>query len=483
MRRSKHALSNQHLTSLGLGTLVPVQLLETLPGDSFQMHTSALVRMAPMLSPPMHPVSVRLHHWFVPFRLLWDKWEDFITGGPDGYDASAFPTVSTGEVTAGSLANYLGLPISATLPAVSALPFRAYQLIWNEWYRDEDLQTKTVVSTASGVDTTTNRSLQRVSWAKDYFTTARPWEQKGPSVSIPGGANEERDAIFYAGTNKTAVRQFQKASSPTRIQPSGSDADGTDFKAYIPAAAGGTINVNDLRESLAIQRFEEARAMYGSRYSEYLRAIGVRSSDARLQRPEYLGGGIQNVQFSEVMQTAFDGPDGSETPVGTLRGHGITAMKSNRVRRFFEEHGYVLTFISILPKSIYMDGIARTWNRRSKYDFWQKELENLGQQAILNKEIYAAAVNPEGTFGYVDRYDEYRKQWSRITGEFATSQLDYWHFGRKFAAEPALNSTFVSAVPPLRPFASTISDPIYLQVYNSVKARRLVSSYAKPMTF
>lgn len=489
MRRSKHSLSSTHLTSLDMGELVPVQLVETLPGDSIQASTSCLIRCAPMLSPPMHPVRVRVHHWFVPHRLVWEGFEDFITGGPDGLDTTEFPTLNPGAVASGSLANYLGLPI-ANVPAVSALPFRAYALIWNEYYRDQDLQTELVVSKSSGIDTTTNKLLQRCAWSKDYFTASRPWEQKGPSVSVPTSTMAVLPVTFRSrvGGNDNQVATLKRSSGSANSnivigEDGGLNSMNSPITGEVNQGGSATVSVNALRESLAIQRFEEARAMYGSRYSEYLRALGVRSSDARLQRPEYLGGGTQTIQFSEIVQTALDGSSGSETPVGTLRGHGITAMKSNKFRRFFEEHGYFITLLSILPQSIYMDGIQRHWNRRTKYDYWQKELENLGQQPILKKEIYAASSDPGGTFGYQDRYDEYRRTWSRVTGEFATSMLDYWHFGRKFASEPALNSTFVSAVPAERPFASTITDTIYAQLHHSVKARRLVSQTATPRTF
>lgn len=475
-----------------MGELVPINLLETLPGDSIQMSTSALLRCAPMLAPPMHPVRVRIHHWFVPFRLIWDNWENFITGGPDGLDASVFPTKSSFAVAAGQLANYLGLPV-ATVPAVSALPFRAYALIWNEFYRDEDLQTKLTISTADGVDTTTSVALQNCAWEKDYFTSSRPWEQKGPAVTIPisgsadvvlkgptpyppsvirapaGGIPATQDTLQNTGGG-TGYLRSPSVTTGLVLDPNGN------LTANLTSAG---VTVNQLRQALAIQRFEEARSRYGSRYAEYLRALGVRSSDARLQRPEYLGGGVSTIQFSEVLQTAADGTN----PVSTLRGHGINAMRSNRFRRFFEEHGYVISLASILPKTIYMNGIQRTWNRRTKYDFWQRELQNLGQQAILNKEIYAASGTPDGTFGYQDRYDEYRRQWSRVTGEFATSTLDYWHFARSFASAPALNSTFVSAVPPERPFAAPSTDVIYAQFRHSIQARRLVSGSANPQTF
>jgi len=491
MKRSKHSLSNTHLFSCDMGELVPINMTETLPGDSLQISTSALVRCAPMLSPPMHPVRVRIHHWFVPHRLVWSNFENFITGGPDGNNASVFPTWAGGAVTAGTLPNYLGLPV-ATVPAVSALPFRAYTLIWNEYYRDQDLQTPLTVSLADGNDTTTNRALQNVCWEKDYFTSARPWELKGTAAIIPLGgtapvirnaASTAAPLLRIASTgvltgadpglqiNASSQLRWTTNTNPTQLDPNGTmlaDLSG------VPA-----INVNTLRQSLAIQRFQEARARYGSRYPEYLLALGVRSSDARLNRPEYLGGGVQTIQFSEVVQSAADGAN----PVSTLRGHGITAMRSNRIRRFFEEHGYVITLMSVLPKTIYTNGLDRTWNRRTKYDFWQRELENLGQQGILNKEIRANHATPDGVFGYQDRYDEYRRSWSKVTGEFSQSSLNYWHFARDFASDPTLNSTFVSAVPPERPFAAPSADVLYVQAFNSVKARRLVSFKANPKTF
>lgn len=486
MKRSKHSLSSTHLTSFDMGELIPIQLLETLPGDSIQCSTAALIRCAPMLAPPLHPVRVRIHHWFVPHRLVWQNFESFITGGADGNNNSTFPTIAGGTVTQGTLRNYLGMPVG-TNPAVSALPFRAYSLIWNEFYRDQDLQTPLTVSTADGVDASTNTTLQNVCWDKDYFTAARPWEQKGPAVSIPLVGN----ATVTRVNNAPAVRAYIQNSNSNpadNAMNTVSNLIGNNSGRFSLDPQGGLVadmtsvsgvTVNALRQSLAIQRFEEARAMYGSRYSEYLRALGVRSSDARLNRPEYLGGGISTLQFSEVVQSAADGSN----PVSTLRGHGITALRSNRFRRFFEEHGYVITLASVLPKSIYMNGVPRTFNRRTKFDFWQRELEQIGQQPILNKEIFAASGTPDGVFGYSDRYDEYRSNWSRVSGEFATSTLDYWHFARAITAAPSLNSSFVSAVPPERAFAAPSVDVLYAQFQHSVQARRLVSSRAIPRTF
>lgn len=486
-KRSKHNLSHKKLLSLDAGELVPIGLMEVLPGDSIQQATSALVRASPCLSPVMHPVHVRIHHFFVPNRLVWDNWENFITGGPDGLDASVFPTIAmpgSGGAVVGSLADYLGIPTGVNSLAVSALPFRAYALIYNEYYRDQDLQTPLVISTAAGVDSTTSTALQNCCWEKDYFTSARPWEQKGPGVTIPITGTAPVKGIAMANTasyGQTLNNTWRETGGTTT--PPGSNWDisiGSDMAVrgtgavpaiYADMSAVSGVNINDLRQALAFQRQMEARARYGSKYVDYLAYLGVTSSDARLQRPEYLGGGKQTIQFSEVLQTA----EGTN-PVGELRGHGIGSMRSNRYRRFFEEHGYVISLMSIRPKTIYADGLHRTWNRRTKEDYWQREYEFIGQQEILNKEIYAAHATPDGIFGYQDRYDEYRRIESSIAGEFRTSTLNFWHQARLFGSTPALNSDFVKCVPTERTFAVPSEDVYYVYANHSIQARRLITA-------
>lgn len=491
MKRSKFSLSNTKLLSCDLGELIPCGLTEILPGDSIQQSTSCMVRFSPLLAPVMHPTHVQLAHWFVPHRLVWEEWEDFITGGPDGNNASEFPIIETPASTGfgvGTLADYLGVPTGVADLAVSALPFRGYALIWNEWYRDQDLQSELTIDRTSGEDTTTSTSLQRAAWEKDYFTSSRPWEQKGPQITIPIGDEAPVLGIgtdasqSFTGTASIALRESGMTSpTTTTFQPYKPVFDtsnrlfieGTGSPAYpyirADLSEASAITVTRLREALALQRFEEARARFGSRYVEYLRYLGVRSSDARLQRPEFLGGGRYPVQFSEVLQTA----EGSN-PVGELRGHGIGVARSNRYRRFFEEHGYVFTFLVVKPRTMYVQGLPRTWNRRTKEDFFQKELQHIGQQEVLNKEVYAAHAQPQGVFGYQDRYDEYRRAESTIAGEFRTT-LKYWHFGRQFASDPALNSTFVSCVPTEEPFAVPSEDVLYIMARHSIQARRLVA--------
>ena len=502
-KRSKFSLSHYRLFSGRMGYMMPIGITECLPGDTFQQATSVFLRCSPLVTPVMHPVHVTVHHWFIPTRLLWDKWEDFITGGPDGMDASVMPTIKApaqGGFAVGSLADYMAVPSGIPNLEVCALPFRAYALLYNECYRDQDLESELPLSLESGLDTTTNTTLQRCDWARDYFTTARPWPQKGPSVTVPvnygDGSGPSLSAIQITGSP-------QLVSSGVRWQDINDGvSSGTKYKAWCatngsPANAGlsvnkgtlaasatitpgdpgiGSVDINQLREAFALQRFEEHRALYGSRYVEYLRYLGVRSSDGRLQRPEYLGGSRQTIQFSEVLQTAPGGDD----PVGALKGHGIGAMRTNRYRRFFEEHGYVLTVMMVRPISVYMQGLSRMWNRRVKEDYYQRELQNIGQQEVFTKELYAGnAEGPTGNdvvFGYQNRYDEYRWHESYVSGEFRNI-LNSWHMARDFANAPVLNADFINAVPTTRIFAAQQNDTLYCMANHSIQARRLMSKY------
>lgn len=509
MRRDKFSLSNYKLTTGNMGQLIPVGLIEILPGDTFQHATSTLIRVNPLLAPVMHPTHATIHHWFVPTRLLWangidDSWEAFITGGHDGLDASVAPTITPNTGTGyavGSLADYLGVPTGVDDLPHSALPFRAYALIWNEFYRDQDLQTALTIDLTGGADTTTNVTLQNVCWEKDYFTTARPWTQKGPAVSLPlgtsatvktaagdlvtGAANKLRILDSAIGDNPTDLRYLQTGGgSGNNVFTTGtggtSGSNGiypTNLYADLSGATAATIN--ELREAFAIQSYEEARARYGSRYTEYLRYLGVKSSDARLQRPEYLGGGKETLQWSEVLQTGVT-TSGAAAGVGNLKGHGIGAIRSNRYRRFFEEHGYVVSLLSVKPKTIYTTGLPRMWSRATKEDYFQKELQFIGQQAVLNKELYWADTGPNDTFGYQDRYDEYRRVESTIGGEFRSAALNFWHMGRIFAGDVTLNAAFVSADPTTRIYQSTATHQLQIMAMHSIQARRIISQSARP---
>lgn len=521
MKRSKHSLTHYKLLTCKMGTLVPIDWFEALPGDTIQMNSNILLRAAPMVTPAMHPCHIRVHHFFVPNRIMWnnpqsagDNWEDFITGGGDGNNAATHPYISFSAVSESTLLDYLGYPTQnyAAGLHLNVLPLRAYAMIWNEFFRDEDLQSPVNVNLNGGNDGgATNSALQNICWEKDYLTSSRPWEVKGPSVTIPLGTTAPVKGIGFVGNYSSADRGPVSARGPTAAQDAtythaaaatdGSNTAGLFVQVDTATLASGrpqifadlsnasSVTINTLRHALAVQRFEEARARYGSRYTEYLRYLGVRSSDARLQRPELLGSGRATLQISEVLQTGVT-TSGSQTGVATMFGHGISAMRSNRFRRFFEEHGIVMTLLSVRPRTMYSQGIKRAWFRGSnastmtgtKEDYWQKELQHIGQQKVNNFEVDAANSESDGTFGYQDRYDEYRREESSVAGAFR-STLDTWHLSREFGSAPSLNSSFVSCVPSTRIFADTSHDNLYVMAHHSVQARRLVSKEGNSLTF
>lgn len=491
MKRNKFSLSNYKLLTLDMGKLVPINWMEVLPGDTFQQATSAFIRVTPLMTPVMHPVVVRIHHWYVPNRLIWEDFEDFITGGPDGLDATVPPTIDFSSVAEGDLADYLGIPTGtySTPLSVSALPFRAYDLIYNEHYRDADLITELDVDLGNGTDATTNTAIQNVSWGKDAFTTARPWQQKGDTVTIPLGdtapveytpghsvyiRREDNDNIVNSVGLRAGSTGHLTQDSETNnlfVDPNNS------LYADLNSATG--INIADLRLALSVQRYQEARAQYGSRYVEYLRYLGVRSSDARLSLPEYLAGGRQVIQFSEVLQTA----EGTGTNVGEMKGHGVTAMRTNRYRRFFEEHGIVISMMSVVPKSIYSSALHKGWFRAVKEDYFQRELQMIGEQEVLNKEVQVDHTSPDDVFGYQPRYNEYRQNFSTIHGEFRSSPLWSWHMARIFGSDVSLNQSFIDCVPTDRVYANTANHPLLVMANHSIQARRQIQKYAKTRTF
>lgn len=483
MKRSKHNLSNYRLHTAQMGDLFPIGCTPVLPGDTVQQSTSMLVRAAPLNTPVMHPVSIRIHHWFVPNRIVWDEWEDFITGGPDGNDQSVIPTVSAVDDDH-SVLTYLGVPYVTGGPNINgctSLALRAYNKIFNEFYRDQDLAT---------VRAEEDQTLAKCAWEKDYFTTARPWTQKGTDVTVPIAGNA---TVIGDGEVPQFTAIGGQALGNLKVDPNTGDniglkisnvpsgatdarfkTDNTGLTVDLSTAQG--VAINDFREAFAIQRYQEARARYGSRFTEYLRYLGINPSDARLQLPEYLGGGTQRLQFSEVLQTAPGAEE--DVGVGDLYGHGIAGVRTPRFRKFFEEHGYVISLCSVRPKSVYFNSCPREFLKSTKEDFYQKELVHLGQQEVYSREVNSDEPDAQ-VYGYQDRYDEYRSHPSIVGQEFKTT-LSSWTLARDIPVGSALNESFITCDPSTRIFQVTEGDNMWCMANHKVVARRLLPRKAMP---
>jgi hypothetical protein len=502
---------------MSIGKITPISVMECVPGDSFDIKTTQLVRYAPLVAPVMHESSVYCHFFFVPNRILWDKWEEYITGGEDaadpGYTAPVFPYYEFSlsapfNVTNGSLADYLGLPTGSVTGQsgmkFSALPFMAYNKIFNEYYRDQNLVDKTTDLAIDGLnDFTGINDLQNRAWQHDYFTSALPWTQKGPEATIPlgttaplvnitGGAGENSLKSYFQGTDGSnqpnqflVSRDISGDSYLTNNQTTGvpkqlditrhTEVDLTDATAS---------SINDLRRAFRLQEWLERNARGGSRYIEVILAhFGVQSSDARLQRPEFLGGSATPISISEVLQTS-DPATGTSTPQANMAGHGVSVGSSNYVSYKCEEHGYIIGLMTVMPKSAYQQGIPKHWSKFDKFDYFWPSFANIGEQPILNQELYQDTTDgeDENIFGYTPRYAEYKYLPSTVHGEFRDT-LDFWHMGRIFGSRPTLNATFVECNEDEvdRVFAVDEGDEnLYVYLHNKVKARRPMPYFGTP---
>lgn len=496
-RRNVFDLSHEHKLTMNMGDLVPVYLQEVVPGDSFKVSTEALIRLAPMLAPVMHRVNIYTHYFFVPNRIIWDSWELFITGGVDGKQNPPFPNIGLDEqnkakFTKGSLADYFGippLPQTGTLTpstGVSALPFRAYQTIYNEYYRDQTLSAEIPVQHGNVVDLAEAgviTQLRKRAWEKDYFTSALPWAQRGGDVLMPTDiaykdVSEVRDKFGGLHTNKGIV-EYNAGSNVTLLD--GIDPDGVGMEGRIENIDGIGTTINELRKAVRLQEWLEKNARAGSRYIEQIFShFGVRSSDARLQRPEYLGGGKQPVVMSEVLSTF----NNETVPGAEMYGHGISVGQTMAFKKTFEEHGYIIGIMSALPRTSYSQGLPKTFLKLDKFDYFWPEFANIGEQEIKAQEIYydPAGTNSdnEATWGYQSRYAEYKFNNSRISGDFRDN-LSFWTMGRIFSGPPSLNESFITSDPTNRIFAVTDdSHKLYVQLYNSVRAIRPMPIFGTP---
>lgn len=500
-KRHKFNLSHVNSTTCKMGDIVPIMMVEALPGDTFQGDTKTFTRVAPLIAPVMHKAETMTATFYVPNRIMCPKLPEAMTGGPDGNDTTEFPYVEIAP-TVGSLADYLGLPLSSTPLKVSALPFRAYAMIRNEYFRDQDLMDPVPVSLEPGRDTTTSTDLLKAAWAKDYFTTARPWPQKGEAINIPLG---DKAPVMIDTNSNNGIPLFRTVdNSGTAWTPPGSlnitandayvewgdssnnsdrvlhwsDGHTTGLSAYLDNVS--TVTVDELREAFALQRWQEKRSLYGSRYEDLLRFWGLNPQDSRLQHPELISVRRSLLQFSEVLQTT---PNSDGSGVGNMAGHGVGASRTGRWRYYCHEHGWIITVMIVRPQAVYTQGIERHWTRWSRFDYWNPELQHIGQQEVLNKEVYAdGSADDEEVFGYQNRYDEYRRGKNHVSGEFRTT-LNYWNMARIFENRPALNGEFVTSNPTDRIFQlnESLSDQLYVMVQNDLVAKRLISRNGNPI--
>ena len=500
-------LSHSRKFSMSIGKITPTAIIECVPGDSFNVKTTQLLRFAPLIAPIMHQSSMYCHFFFVPNRLLWDNWEEYITGGEDaadpGYTAPVFPYYEdpTGlGIANGSLADYLGLPTVVTTEKISCLPFLAYNKIYNEYYRDQNLIDKLTDSATDGKQTGNVPSLQNRAWQHDYFTSALPWTQKGPEATIPLGTtaplvNIDNDlpSLFGRATATGFFNNTDVESNPTgQISVGGGTSPGdlgrTDVTPHteVDLTDATASSINDLRRAFRLQEWLERNARGGSRYIEVIMAhFGIQSSDARLQRPEFLGGSATPITISEVLQTSESRVAGSEeTPQGNMAGHGVSVGSSNYVSYKCEEHGYIIGLCTVLPKTAYQQGIPKHFNKFDKFDYFWPSFANIGEQPIYNKELFVDDADGENNnvFGYTPRYAEYKYLPSTVHGEFR-DDLKFWHMGRIFGSRPNLNATFVECNEDEvdRVFNVTEGDEnLYVYLHNHIKARRPMPYFGTP---
>lgn len=509
--RSVFDRSHSYKTTFYAGLLVPFYVDEVLPGDSFKLTATLFARLATPIVPFMDNLYLETFFFFVPNRLVWDNWQKFNGEQRNPSDSTDFliPTVSGTNVQNQTLWDYFGLPtnVAKTLK-VNALPFRAYNLIFNEWFRDENLQDSLRVPVDDGPDNLSDYNLVRRGKRHDYFTSCLPWPQKGPGVEISIGGSADLD--ISGSVSGSGIPIFKRASSNGLNPAGGLASDLNDFSTVVfNNSAGGDlyalswkdpklsvdisgtadlssatpISINDLRQAFQIQKLYERDARGGTRYTEILRShFGVVSPDARLQRPEYLGGSSARISINPVQQTSSTN---ETTPQGNLAAYGVVSDSFHGFSKSFVEHGYVFGFVNVRADLTYQQGLNRMWSRQGRFDFYWPVLAHLGEQAVLNKEIYAqGTADDDKVFGYQERYAEYRYYPGQITGKFRSTDpqpLDSWHLAQKFSSLPTLSAQFVVDDPPIDRVIAVQNEPHFLfDSYIRLKCARPMPVYSVP---
>nr|UXQ88002.1 MAG: major capsid protein [Microvirus sp.] len=490
--RSAFDRSHGHKTTFESGFLIPIYADEALPGDTISLSCNSFARMTTPLKPIMDQMYLDFFYFAVPLRILWDNFERFNGAQDNPGDSTDFLTPKmtspTGGYLAGDLQDYLGLPTQFAGITHNSFHTRAYNLIWNEWFRDENMQDSVIVDLDDGPDTPSDYVLLKRGKRHDYFTSAMPFAQKGAAVRLPIGGSAPLGGI--PNLIPTAAPTFEWAGAPTSgpllAQGSGSTnvahnpanaaatatlnwtspgltVDNSGVFVDLSAATGNTINA--IRQAFQIQKLLERDARGGTRYTEIVRShFGVISDDARLQRPEYLGGGSTRINVHPVAQTST--ATSQPTPQGNLAAFVTGGGPSKGFKKSFTEHCVVLGFAMVRADLTYQQGLPRMFSRNTRFDFYWPAFAHLGEQEIKTKEIYADGSGSDETiFGYQERYAEYRYKPSQITGKFRSQDplsLDVWHLAQDFPAAPALNDAFISEDPPIDRVVAVPSEPQFL---------------------